>query len=113
MKHTCREGPHCAACYKESQKKAIGNSALSGGLYGKIPLLNGEPEITRRMKRECHGEFMFDIEEICTACYGAETPQEDCEVCNGEITYNKKVAVPWDVVKDIYKRMAAVTWTAI
>ena len=86
----------------------VSNSAFSDGLWGKIPLQHGEPEITRRMKRECLGEFMFDIEAICTACYEAEAPQEDCEVCGGEITYNQKVAVPWDMVKDIYKRMAAV-----
>ncbi len=64
-----------------------------------------EPVITNEMKAECMGEFEFTIEESCSACYFDE-PQDDCEVCQGNIHYERKVSVPWTTCKEIYKSMA-------
>lgn len=63
-----------------------------------------EPTITSGMKAECMGEFEFTIEETCSACYFDE-PQDDCEVCQGSIHFKRKVTVPWNTCKEIYKRM--------
>lgn len=95
----------------ELGKDPVAKLQCSDGLSGTIPLLRGKPEITNNMKAQCHGEFTYDFEATCTACYyhGA---QEDCEVCGGEITYTQKIEVPWDTVKDIYKSMAAVAMEA-
>jgi len=56
------------------------------------------------------GEFTFDIEQTCSACdfHGA---QEDCEVCQGEVTYNQPVTVPWTTIKEIHKAIFATPHT--
>jgi len=73
-----------------------------------IPLAYGDqqsPMITNTMKQYCMGEFEFEIDDCCTAChFHAEDP--DCEVCGGEIEFKRKVSVPWDLCKTIYKQMA-------
>jgi rRNA maturation endonuclease Nob1 len=47
------------------------------------------------------GEFTIEHEATCSGCYYDE-PDEDCEVCGGEIHYIEHVAVPWDTIKDVY-----------
>lgn len=94
-----------------AKKDAVADVCCNDGLSGTVPLLRGKPEITNDMKAQCHGEFRFDIEETCTACYYNE-PQKDCEVCAGEVHYIRSAEVPWDTMKDIYKSMAAVAMTA-
>jgi hypothetical protein len=69
--------------------------------------LEKRPLITNEMKAECIGEFYLQCEHTCTACHFGE-PQDDCEVCAGEVTYHQRHAIPWDICKDIYKRMAMV-----
>ena len=121
----CGDGPfknrddwHKHSCEEFFEKKHLTTDsdagaklACSDGLSGTIPLLRGKPEITNDMKRYCIGEFRFDIDATCTACFYDE-PQEDCEVCAGEVQYTESVEVPWDLIKDIYKRMAAVAMGA-
>jgi len=60
--------------------------------------------ISNRMKAECIGEFSMNIEKSCSACYYGE-PQPECEVCAGEIDYIDTHMIPWDTMKDIYKKM--------
>lgn len=62
-------------------------------------------KVTNEMKAQCIGEFSFTQESACTACH-YDVPDEDCEVCNGEVHYDQKITVPWDTCKEIYKRMA-------
>lgn len=66
---------------------------------------NSRPMVTSQMKADCIGEFEFTIQAECGECIdtGAD---EDCEVCQGGIQYERKVTVPWDTCKQIYKRMA-------
>lgn len=76
-----------------------------------IPMRNGKPEITNKMKAECIGEFSIDIEMTCSACayaYDVSGDYVECEVCNGDINYIETRTIPWDTMKDIYKRMALV-----
>lgn len=47
------------------------------------------------------GEFTILHEVTCSGCAYDEA-DDDCEVCGGEIEYTERVAVPWDVIKDIY-----------
>ena len=63
-----------------------------------------EPVITNEMKAECMGEFEFTIEAECGECIDVGE-DEDCEVCQGGIVYERKVTVPWTTCKEIYKRM--------
>lgn len=65
------------------------------------------PTVTNDMKAVCHGEFSFQVERTCSACFYDE-PQTDCEVCGGEIQYEERMEVPWDIVKEIYKMMTKV-----
>ncbi len=60
--------------------------------------------VSSAMKAECIGEFSFEIDETCSACYFDEA-QSNCEVCAGEIHYKRSVMVPWDLTKKIYKEM--------
>ena len=66
---------------------------------------NSRPMVTSQMKADCIGEFEFTIQDACGECIdtGAD---EDCEVCQGGIEYERKVTVPWNTCKQIYKRMA-------
>lgn len=47
------------------------------------------------------GEFSFNIELTCSACSFHE-PQEDCEVCSGNVQYMQHVTVPWTTIKEIH-----------
>jgi len=60
--------------------------------------------ITNEMKSECIGEYSFKVDRSCSACHFGE-PDEDCEVCAGEIEYSEEITVPWDLCKKIYKGM--------
>jgi len=53
-----------------------------------------------RLKAIMMGEFSVDIEHTCSACDYHEV-QEDCEVCNGEVTYTERHPIPWTTIKDI------------
>jgi hypothetical protein len=64
-----------------------------------------EPVITNEMKAEFMGEFEFTIEAECGECIDTGE-DEDCEVCQGGIVYERKVTVPWTTCKRIYKAMA-------
>lgn len=46
------------------------------------------------------GEFTFTIPARCGACDYHE-PQDDCEVCGGNVEYEQSVTVPWTVIKQI------------
>lgn len=98
------EGPYSAMFY--AAPVPVQSPAVAGSENAAlIPMLNGKPEITNRMKSECIGNFTVTIEHLCSACaYHGE--QEDCEVCGGEIKYSQKLQVPWDICKSIYKAMA-------
>lgn len=61
--------------------------------------------ITNEMKAKFRGEFSFDVEMVCSAC-NYDEPQEDCEVCAGEVTYTESMVVPWTTCKEIYTAMA-------
>lgn len=63
------------------------------------------PMITNTMKQYCIGEYSFEIADVCTACHFDE-PDPDCEVCGGEVEFRRKVTVPWNTCKKIYKQMA-------
>lgn len=52
------------------------------------------------------GEFQFSVDHSCSAC-GYHGPQEDCEVCGGEIDYTELVTIPWPAIKAIYKKAVA------
>lgn len=79
---------------------------LTDSNRGSIPLdATGEPKVTNEMKAECIGEFTFTREATCTACHYDE-PQDDCEVCGGEVQYIETITVPWTSCKEIYKAMA-------
>jgi len=65
------------------------------------------PQVTSAMKMDCIGEFTIEREQTCPSCYAEEEgPQADCTICSGNLTYTEKIDVPWDIMKDIYKRMA-------
>lgn len=84
-------------------------SGINSPTCARIPIdqRSGLPMVTNQMKADCIGEFEFTIEAECTACFYDE-PDSDCEVCQGGIQYERKVTVPWDTCKEIFKRMAAV-----
>ena len=65
----------------------------------------GQPLVTAAMKADCIGGFSFQRETTCSACYFDE-PDEECEVCGGEVEYTETVIVPWASCKEIYKAMA-------
>jgi hypothetical protein len=62
---------------------------------GLIPMHNGKPDITDWMKVECIGEFSWQEE--------APYHDEDGDLHD----YVATRAVPWDLCKEIYKRMAS------
>ncbi|MFC2970898.1 hypothetical protein ACFOJE_01540 [Azotobacter bryophylli] len=47
------------------------------------------------------GEFTILHTATCTAC-SFDEPQEDCEVCAGEVEYTEIIPVDWSTIKDIY-----------
>lgn len=47
------------------------------------------------------GEFTILHTATCTAC-SFDDPQEDCEVCAGEVEYTEIISVDWSTIKDIY-----------
>jgi len=80
----------------------------------KPPAINGRRfmpsenlnNITSDMKAQCIGEFSMELKHTCTACFYNE-PDENCEVCAGEITYYQNHAIDWTTTKDIYQKMLA------
>jgi hypothetical protein len=58
------------------------------------------------MKAKCMGEFSFEQDDICPCCILGE--DTDC-LCGGidDGIYQKKITVPWDTCKTIYKAMLA------
>ena len=65
-----------------------------------------KPEITNEMKRECIGDFNLTTNHSCVACFNElfEYPEE-CPQCGGEVEYTETREIPWDTMKDIYKKM--------
>jgi hypothetical protein len=64
----------------------------------------GKPLVSSAIKASCIGEFTFDREASCMACF--EEADKTCEICAGEIDYVETITVPWDTCKKIYKAMA-------
>lgn len=75
------------------------------GVYTRAQSAAG-PLITSEMKAECMGEFEITIDSECGEC-SDDGPDEDCEICRGNVIFKRKIPVPWDTCKQIYKRMAA------
>lgn len=55
---------------------------------------------TAEMKAEMLGSFKFTEEMTCSACYFDE-PDNDCEVCAGDVTYAQDFQIPWYSQKQI------------
>ena len=55
-------------------------------------------------KSAFRGEFSIEVENSCSAC-DYDEPQDDCEVCFGEVTYTQRHSVPWDTIKEIRKAL--------
>lgn len=49
------------------------------------------------------GEFYEEVEMMCSAC-NYDIPQEDCEVCGGEVTWTQRAPVSWTTIKGIYAK---------
>lgn len=50
------------------------------------------------------GEFSVEYMATCSGCY-FDDPQEDCEVCGGEVEYRESVQVDWGTIKNIYAKV--------
>ncbi|KMQ75258.1 hypothetical protein [Marinobacter subterrani] len=61
---------------------------------------------TSEMKAEMLGSFKFTEEMTCSACYFDE-PDNDCEVCGGDVTYAQDFQIPWTSQKQIIGTAAA------
>lgn len=51
------------------------------------------------------GVFYETVTLTCSAC-SFDEPQDDCEVCGGEVEYEQKVPVSWDTIKEIWTAAA-------
>ncbi|AXK39645.1 hypothetical protein [Crenobacter cavernae] len=51
------------------------------------------------------GVFCEEIEQTCSAC-DFDEPQDDCEVCGGEVRYVQQVPVTWSTIKEIWTAAA-------
>lgn len=60
-------------------------------------------EIPENAKSGMVGEFVISHTETCSGCYYDE-PDEECEVCGGEVEYQVSIEVPWTMQKDIFKK---------
>lgn len=49
-------------------------------------------------------EFSITQTHVCHECAGNEEPDEDCDVCEGVGSYDQRMFVSWDMMKDIYKK---------
>ncbi len=71
-----------------------------------------KPKITNGMKGACIGELSFTTEEPCPKCtLHLEGHYDDVEcLCDGseDGVYERKIVVPWNTCKEIYKAMAMV-----
>lgn len=56
-----------------------------------------------RAKALLAGEFTIQHTATCAAC-SFDEPQEDCEVCYGEVEYTETIIVDWPTIKDIYTK---------
>ena len=61
---------------------------------------------TAEMKAEMLGSFKFTEEMTCSACYFDE-PDNDCEVCGGDVNYPQDFQIPWHSQKQIIGTAAA------
>ena len=53
-----------------------------------------------KLKGPMRGEYSLEHECSCSAC-NFDGPDEECEVCGGEITYMETVTVDWSTQKEI------------
>ncbi|WP_227105194.1 hypothetical protein [Chromobacterium rhizoryzae] len=51
------------------------------------------------------GVFYETITQTCPDCC-ANDPDADCEICDGEVTYEQKVMVSWSTIKEIWTAAA-------
>lgn len=54
------------------------------------------------LKPHLMGEYSQQLETSCSAC-SFDIPDEDCEVCGGEIYYMIPVNIEWNTIKDVLK----------
>ncbi len=59
-----------------------------------------EKDFLGQLKAPLIGEHSIDVECSCSAC-DFEGPDEDCEVCQGDINYIKNVTIDWTTQKEI------------
>lgn len=52
------------------------------------------------------GEFHIGVERTCDEC-ACDDPDENCNVCRGEVEYTQRIPVPWDTTKEIYAKAVA------
>lgn len=60
--------------------------------------------VTSDMKAACIGEYRVTVTHSCSAC-AFHGSQDECEVCAGDIEFERNHDIPWDTVKRIYKDM--------
>jgi hypothetical protein len=64
-------------------------------------------DIGRHEKAWLSGEHRFQVQRECPVCaYLLDEPDENCEVCEGNIVYNEFVIVPWTTIKEIRRDIA-------
>lgn len=59
-----------------------------------------EEDFLGKLKAPLIGEHSIDVECSCSAC-DFDGPDEECEVCGGDISYIKNVTIDWTTQKEI------------
>lgn len=59
-------------------------------------------------KAALSGEFFESVELTCLECHHDDTPDPGCETCGGKGSYEQEVAISWDTIKNIYRRIVKV-----
>lgn len=66
---------------------------------GLVSLVEQE-DFLSKLKGPMRGEYSMEVEHSCSAC-NFDGPDEECEVCGGEINYTDEVAIDWTTQKEI------------
>lgn len=86
----------------------LGPNAINPALLDGFALMPLALTAENGAKAAMLGEFSFTMEVTCSACScPCDGQAEDCEVCDGDGTYNQKITVPWETIKDIYAAAVA------
>ena len=59
-----------------------------------------EGDFLGKLKGPMRGEYSMEVEHSCSAC-NFDGPDEECEVCGGEINYTEDVTIDWTTQKEI------------